>query len=147
MLSSSATRLSVAGRTQIINGSRTVARRTIVSRSSRLSRRLRPASSSITSRNLLPVAEYTTERIVEKKSGKKNLPTVYDASQEKENCGVGLVASLKSIPTRQIVDDADEMLIRMSHRGGCGCDPASGDGAGGLSSLINIFSCFATFQF
>jgi len=139
MLSSSATRLSVAGRTQIINGSRTVARRTIVSRSSRLSRRLRPVSSSITSRNLLPVAEYTTERIVEKKSGKKNLPTVYDASQEKENCGVGLVASLKSIPTRQIVDDADEMLIRMSHRGGCGCDPASGDGAGILVGMPDSF--------
>lgn len=28
------------------------------------------------------------------------------------------------------MEDADEMLVRMSHRGGCGCDPASGDGAG-----------------
>jgi glutamate synthase domain-containing protein 1 len=28
------------------------------------------------------------------------------------------------------VEQADEMLVRMSHRGGCGCDPASGDGAG-----------------
>ena len=56
--------------------------------------------------------------------------TIYDASRETENCGVGLVASLKSVPSRRVVEDANEMLVRMSHRGGCGCDPASGDGAG-----------------
>ena len=45
---------------------------------------------------------------------------------------MGLVASLKSIASRKVVEDADEMLIRMSHRGGVGCCPASGDGAGKL---------------
>lgn len=80
---------------------------------------------------------YTTERVVELRSGKKGdkLPkTVYDAKYETENCGVGLVASLKSTPSRKVVEDADEMLVRMSHRGGCGCDPASGDGAGEYDS-------------
>ena len=75
---------------------------------------------------------YTTQRVVELRSGGKNLPTLYDATRETENCGVGLVASLKSIASRRVVEDADEMLVRMSHRGGCGCDPASGDGAGEL---------------
>jgi hypothetical protein len=78
-------------------------------------------------------APYSTERILQLRSGrsKDNLPKVlYDPTNEKENCGVGLVASLKMIPTRRVVEDADEMLVRMSHRGGCGCDPASGDGAG-----------------
>ena len=56
--------------------------------------------------------------------------TLYNAAQETENCGVGLIASLKSVPSRDIVEKADEMLVRMSHRGGCGCDPASGDGSG-----------------
>lgn len=56
--------------------------------------------------------------------------TIYDASRETENCGVGLVASLKSVPSRRVVEDANEMLVRMSHQGGCGCNPASGDGAG-----------------
>lgn len=55
---------------------------------------------------------------------------MYDPSRETENCGVGLVASLKSVASRKVVEDADEMLIRMSHRGGVGCCPASGDGAG-----------------
>jgi hypothetical protein len=76
---------------------------------------------------------YSTEKIVASKSGREkgNLPkTLYNSASETENCGVGLVASLKSIPSRRVVDDADEMLVRMSHRGGCGCDPASGDGAG-----------------
>lgn len=75
---------------------------------------------------------YSTERIVRLRSEKKDkLPrTVYDASNETENCGVGLIASLKSVPSRRIVEQADEMLVRMSHRGGCGCDPASGDGSG-----------------
>lgn len=88
---------------------------------------------------MVPVSLYSTDRIVEGKSGRKGLPTLYDASQETENCGVGLVASLKSIPSRKVVDDADEMLVRMSHRGGCGCDPASGDGAGILVGMPDSF--------
>jgi len=78
---------------------------------------------------------YTTERILQLKTGlsKEDQPkTLYSPSRETENCGVGLVASLKSIASRKVVEDADEMLVRMSHRGGCGCDPASGDGAGTL---------------
>jgi hypothetical protein len=80
------------------------------------------------------VLAYSTERILQLRSGRKDTPkTVYNAKYETENCGVGLVASLQSIPSRRVVEDADEMLVRMSHRGGCGCDPASGDGAGMLS--------------
>jgi hypothetical protein len=74
---------------------------------------------------------YTTERVVELRSGSNQpIPTLYNAKNETENCGVGLIASLKSIPSRKIVEQADEMLVRMAHRGGCGCDPASGDGSG-----------------
>lgn len=77
---------------------------------------------------------YTTEKVLELRTGisaKADQPlTVYDPQNEKENCGVGLIASLKSDPRRKIVTQADEMLVRMAHRGGCGCDPASGDGSG-----------------
>lgn len=81
---------------------------------------------------------YSTERIVELRSGKRGdqLPkTLYNSNNERDNCGVGLIASLKSIPSRGIVEKADEMLVRMAHRGGCGCDPASGDGSG----MYNLF--------
>ena len=84
---------------------------------------------------LLQSMNYSTERIIDYKSGTTSNDqyrpkTLYRAENETENCGVGLVASLKSVPSRRVVEQADEMLVRMSHRGGCGCDPASGDGAG-----------------
>ena len=80
---------------------------------------------------------YSTERAVElrRQDGRPTTTTsvpkaLYAPDKETENCGVGLIASLKSVPSRDIVEKADEMLVRMSHRGGCGCDPASGDGSG-----------------
>ena len=93
---------------------------------------------SVTSslRSQVPSLFYSTERIVSLRTGNSNVEshpkTVYDPTRETENCGVGMVASLKSVPSRRVVDDADEMLIRMSHRGGVGCCAASGDGAGKL---------------
>jgi hypothetical protein len=73
-----------------------------------------------------------TEKVLDLKTGGRGnaRKTLYDPSRETENCGVGLIASLKSVPSRDIVQKADEMLVRMAHRGGCGCDPASGDGSG-----------------
>jgi glutamate synthase domain-containing protein 1 len=65
---------------------------------------------------------------LELRTGKKKADqpkVLYDPSRETENCGVGMIASLKSVPSRDIVEKADEMLVRMAHRGGCGCDPAS----------------------
>jgi len=71
---------------------------------------------------------------------------LYDAKDEKENCGVGLIANLKSKPSRHVVDVADEMLVRMSHRGGCGCDPASGDGAGEFFLHLGLLGPLITLQ-
>ena len=81
---------------------------------------------------------YSTEKIVRLRTGQKDGPketlpkTLYDATAERENCGVGLIASLKMVPSSRIVQQADEMLVRMAHRGGVGSDPASGDGSGKL---------------
>lgn len=67
---------------------------------------------------------------------------LYDSKNEKDSCGVGLVANLHKISSRKIVLDANQMLVRMSHRGGCGCEPNSGDGAG---KFVPAFE-FLTFQ-
>lgn len=64
---------------------------------------------------------------------------LYREANERDSCGVGMIASLKKQPSRKIVVQANEMLVRMSHRGGCGCDPASGDGAGMLVALPHAF--------
>jgi putative cell wall-binding protein len=86
------------------------------------------------------VARYSTEKILKSRGAKvsENQKILYNANDEKENCGVGLIANLKSIPSRHVVEVADEMLVRMAHRGGCGCDPASGDGAGKCCSCCRI---------
>jgi len=92
------------------------------------------------------ISNYSTEKIISSKSkvdlngnGVELAKSVYKSEYEKENCGVGMVASLKSRASRRVIDDADEMLVRMSHRGGCGCDPNSGDGAGVLVGMPDSF--------
>ena len=103
----------------------------------RVSRKSLPRQSALRVSSVLPrVQFYSTEKILQLRTGKKNataetLPkTLYRGTDEKENCGVGLIASLKSTPSNKIVREADEMLVRMAHRGGVGSDPASGDGSG-----------------
>lgn len=65
---------------------------------------------------------------------------LYDPAMERDNCGVGLVAHLQKQASRAIVEDANEMMVRMHHRGGCGCDPKDGDGAGMLVGMPHSFN-------
>ena len=60
---------------------------------------------------------------------------LYDPANEHDSCGVGFIAHIKGEASRQIVDDADRMLQHMEHRGGCGCEDNTGDGAGMLTAL------------
>jgi glutamate synthase (NADPH) large chain len=64
---------------------------------------------------------------------------LYDPAFEKDSCGVGFVAHVKGKPSHQIVVDAEIMLQRMEHRGGCGCEPTTGDGAGILTGMPHAF--------
>lgn len=58
---------------------------------------------------------------------------LFDPANDRDACGVGFVAELSKVPTRKTVKDSLEMLVRMTHRGACGCEPNTGDGAGILS--------------
>ena len=60
-------------------------------------------------------------------------PNLYDSSFEHDSCGVGFVANIKGVPSHQIVADACHLLAQMEHRGACGCEPETGDGAGILT--------------
>ncbi|EPS62791.1 hypothetical protein M569_11998, partial [Genlisea aurea] len=64
---------------------------------------------------------------------------LYDPSFDKDSCGVGFVAELSGESSRKTVTDAIEMLVRMSHRGACGCENNTGDGAGILVALPHDF--------
>ena len=77
-----------------------------------------------------------------KKPFKFGLPPktgLYDPQFEKDSCGVGLVANIKGIPSREIMDDAFHINSRMDHRGGCGFEENTGDGAGILMAIPDNF--------
>ncbi|MDP6537258.1 MAG: glutamate synthase central domain-containing protein, partial [Gammaproteobacteria bacterium] len=64
---------------------------------------------------------------------------LYDPSQEKDSCGVGFVANIKGKPSHQIMLDAYHLNSRMDHRGGCGFEANTGDGAGILMATPHSF--------
>ena len=64
---------------------------------------------------------------------------LYDPDFERDSCGVGLVANIKGLPSREIMDNAYLINSRMDHRGGCGFEENTGDGAGILLALPDSF--------
>src|SRR5271156_4018644 len=64
---------------------------------------------------------------------------LYDPAFEHDSCGVGFVANIKGVRSRQIIDDADRILRHMVHRGAGGCEANTGDGAGILPGLPHEF--------
>jgi glutamate synthase (NADPH/NADH) large chain len=60
---------------------------------------------------------------------------LYDPANEKDSCGVGFIAHIKGERSHSIVRDADEALSAMDHRGACGCEANTGDGAGILTAI------------
>ena len=64
---------------------------------------------------------------------------LYHPEFEHDSCGIGFVANLKNKKSFQTVQSALDMLVNMEHRGGCGCEPDSGDGAGILMQVPDSF--------
>jgi glutamate synthase domain-containing protein 2/glutamate synthase domain-containing protein 1/glutamate synthase domain-containing protein 3 len=64
---------------------------------------------------------------------------LYDPQYEHDACGVGFLCHMKGKASNRIVLQALQMLENMSHRGACGCEPDSGDGAGILVRLPEKF--------
>ena len=64
---------------------------------------------------------------------------LYDPANEKDACGVGFVANIKGVRSHQIVSDAETILRNMDHRGACGCEYNTGDGAGILTGMPDEF--------
>src|SRR6266851_9316240 len=55
---------------------------------------------------------------------------LYDPAYEHDACGVGFIVDLKGRKSHDIVRKAIQILENLEHRGACGCDPNTGDGAG-----------------
>ncbi|TWT47445.1 glutamate synthase-related protein [Botrimarina hoheduenensis] len=64
---------------------------------------------------------------------------LYDPAHEHDACGVGFIANVKGVASHQIVVDSEDLLRRMDHRGACGCEENTGDGAGILTAVPQRF--------
>src|SRR5205814_3366734 len=64
---------------------------------------------------------------------------LYDPRQEHDACGVGFVVNIKGKKSHTIVRQALAVLINLLHRGACGCEPNTGDGAGILLQMPDKF--------
>ena len=64
---------------------------------------------------------------------------LYDPAFEKDSCGVGFVMNMKGEKSHEIIIQGLEILKKLEHRGACGSDAATGDGAGILIQIPHLF--------
>jgi glutamate synthase (NADPH) large chain len=64
---------------------------------------------------------------------------LYDPGHEHDACGIGFVASISGTKSHDIIRKGIQVLLNLAHRGACGCDPETGDGAGVLIQIPHQF--------
>ncbi len=64
---------------------------------------------------------------------------LYSPQNEHDGCGIGFVANIEGKKSHDIVSKGIQILINLTHRGACGCDPETGDGAGILIQIPHTF--------
>ena len=64
---------------------------------------------------------------------------LYDPSNERDACGIGFVVNFTGEKSHDIIQKGIQILINLTHRGACGCDPKTGDGAGILIQIPHKF--------
>ena len=73
------------------------------------------------------------------KNNEKNTTGLYDANFEHDSCGVGFIVNIKGTKSHKLVRQAFDIGINLLHRGACGCEKNTGDGAGILLQLPHKF--------
>ncbi|MDP8245837.1 MAG: glutamate synthase large subunit [Candidatus Hinthialibacter antarcticus] len=64
---------------------------------------------------------------------------LYDPAYEHDNCGIGFLANIHGKPAHDIIKRGMEVLVNLTHRGACGCDPETGDGTGMIMQIPDEF--------
>src|SRR3990167_5689109 len=64
---------------------------------------------------------------------------LYDPAYEKDSCGLGFVVNIKGKKSHKIVEQALTILLNLRHRGACGCEANTGDGAGIILQVPHQF--------
>ena len=64
---------------------------------------------------------------------------LYDPRYEHDACGVSFVVVIRGRKSHSIVSQGLQVLLNQAHRGACGCEPNTGDGAGVLIQMPGKF--------
>lgn len=64
---------------------------------------------------------------------------LYDPQFERDACGIGFVANIKGVKSHEIVKQALRVLCNLDHRGGQGSEQNTGDGAGILMQVPDVY--------
>ena len=64
---------------------------------------------------------------------------LYDPRHEHDACGVGFVVDIKGRRSHAVVEKGLQILLNLLHRGACGCEADTGDGAGVLVQMPDRF--------
>jgi glutamate synthase domain-containing protein 2/glutamate synthase domain-containing protein 1/glutamate synthase domain-containing protein 3 len=65
---------------------------------------------------------------------------LYDPRFEHDACGLGFVVNIKGHKSHRILEQAIQVLKNLDHRGACGCEINTGDGAGVLLQMPHAFN-------
>src|SRR5438105_3854358 len=74
-----------------------------------------------------------------KRTGLPPKQGLYDPQFEHDACGVGFVVNIKGKKSHQIIEQGLQILLNLDHRGACGCEVNTGDGAGILIQMPDKF--------
>lgn len=72
-------------------------------------------------------------------NGKREQNGLYNATNEHDACGVGMVVNIHGNKSHELVDSALKVLENMRHRGAEGADNKTGDGAGIMLQIPHEF--------
>ncbi|HMI55756.1 MAG TPA: glutamate synthase large subunit, partial [Gemmatimonadaceae bacterium] len=64
---------------------------------------------------------------------------LYDPAYEHDACGIGFVAHIHGVRSRDVVEKSLQLLVNLSHRSAVAADSCTGDGAGILLQVPHVF--------
>src|SRR5207237_3848072 len=67
-----------------------------------------------------------------------------DPQNERDACGVGFVVDIAGRKWHGVIERGLQVLLNLLHRGACGCEASTGDGAGVLVQMPDRFLRKAT---
>src|SRR6202453_3757749 len=70
---------------------------------------------------------------------RSSVPTLLDPRFDHDSCGVGFVATLRNVPSHEILTQALTALSRLAHRGAIAADGKSSDGVGIMTAIPREF--------